>query len=72
MVNIWWNEKRNKSLNKRSDYFNSESKFFNQIYYILNLDKKYNSNYRKQVLIENWIIQLEQFRIQDLITAGDL
>lgn len=72
ILNIWWNKKRYRSINKRSDYFNSESKFYNQINYILNLDKKNNNNTIKQLLIEKWIIDFENYRIRDLIKGGDI
>lgn len=66
------NEKRDKSINKRSDYFNSKSRFYNQINYIFNLEKKNNSNIIKQLLIEKWIIEFEIYRIRGLIEGRDI
>jgi hypothetical protein len=52
ILNIWWNEKMNRSLNKRSEYFKKESVFYSQISDILNLKNENVTFTIKQLRLE--------------------
>ena len=72
ILNIWWNEKKNRSLHKRYEYFKKESLFYSQISDILNLKDENISSSTKQLRLEKWIIDSENYRIRDLIKKGDI
>jgi hypothetical protein len=72
ILNIWWNEKQKRTLNKRSEYFKKESVFYRQVSEILNLSGENISSTTKQLSLENWIIDYENFRIKDSVERGDI
>ena len=64
--------KKKRSINIRYDYFKQESPYYNQIFNILNLNSENNSGITKQLLIEKWIIDYENYRIRDLIEKHEI
>jgi uncharacterized protein YggT (Ycf19 family) len=69
-LEIWWNEKRNRSLNKRSEYFKQDSVFYTQLSAILSFKDEKISDVSKQLRLEKWIIDYENYRIRSLIEQG--
>jgi len=62
----------NRTLNKRSDYFKKESVFYSQIYNILNLKNDDATFTTKQLRLEKWIIDYDNYRIKNIIDEGNI
>ena len=67
ILNTWWNEKLNTSLDKRCELFRENSVFFKELYNLLNLKNEKINAISKQIRLEKWLIDYDNYMIKKKI-----
>jgi len=72
ILEVWYNEMIYTSLEKRSDIFKRESSFYNELSNILSIGGLFINHTLRQVRLERWIIDYENYKIKNIIDNPSL